>query len=53
MIGKNVTLINACSQNWRIRAEGDVKIGNQSDKILSKNGHFLKLVTDGEKYYII
>ncbi len=52
-IGKELLLMNASSSVWKIRAEEGVKIGGQTEKILNKTGNYLKLVSDGEKYYIL
>jgi len=53
LFGKRLSLINASSNSWKITVAEDGKIGPQSEKSLNKNGQFLKLVSDGEKYYII
>ncbi len=53
LFGKRLSLINASSNSWKITVAEDGKIGTQSEKSLNKNGQFLKLVSDGEKYYII
>ena len=45
--------MNVSSSVWKIRAEEGVKIGGQTEKILNKTGNYLKLVSDGEKYYIL
>ncbi len=52
-IGKELLVMNASSSVWKIRAEEGVKIGGQIEKILNKSGNYLKLVSDGEKYYIL
>jgi hypothetical protein len=36
-----------------ICGEEGIKIGGQPEKILNKMGTYLKLVSDGEKYYIL
>jgi hypothetical protein len=52
-IGKELLVMNSSSSVWKIRAEEGVKIGGQTEKILNKTGSYLKLVNDGEKYYIL
>jgi len=52
-LGKSITVLNASSNSWKISVENDGKIGSQNEKVLSKNGQFIKLVADGEKYYIL
>ena len=52
-IGKEILVMNTSSSVWKIRAEEGVKIGGQTEKILSKTGNYIKLVNDGEKYYIL
>jgi hypothetical protein len=52
-IGKELLIMNASSSVWKIRAEEGVKIGGQTEKVLNKTGNYLKLVNDGEKYYIL
>ena len=45
--------MNISSSIWKIRVEEGIKIGGQIEKILNKTGNYLKLVSDGEKYYIL
>jgi hypothetical protein len=52
-IGKELLVMNTSSSVWKIRAEEGVKIGGQTEKVLNKLGSYLKLVSDGEKYYIL
>ena len=52
-LGKELLIINTGSSVWKIRVEEGVKIGGQTEKILNKLGNYLKLVSDGEKYYIL
>ena len=52
-IGKELMIMNASPSIWKIRVEEGVKIGGQNEKILNKIGNYLKLVSDGEKYYIL
>jgi len=52
-IGKELLIINTSTSVWKIRSEEGVKIGGQSEKILNKLGSYIKLVSDGEKYYIL
>ena len=52
-IGKELLIINTSSSIWKIRVEEGIKIGGQIEKILNKSGNYLKLVSDGEKYYIL
>ena len=52
-LGKELLIMNTSSSVWKIRAEEGVKIGGQTEKILNKLGNYLKLVSDGEKYYIL
>ena len=52
-VGKELLIMNTSSFVWKIRAEEGVKIGGQTEKILNKLGNYLKLVSDGEKYYIL
>jgi hypothetical protein len=52
-LGKEILIMNTSSSVWKIRAEEGIKIGGQTEKILNKLGNYLKLVSDGEKYYIL
>ena len=52
-VGKELLIMNTSSFVWKIRVEEGVKIGGQTEKILNKLGNYLKLVSDGEKYYIL
>ena len=52
-IGKELLVMNISSSVWKIRVEEGIKIGGQLEKILNKTGNYLKLVNDGEKYYIL
>ena len=52
-IGKEILVMNTSTSVWKVRVEDGVKIGGQTEKILNKTGNYLKLVTDGEKYYIL
>ena len=51
--GMSFLIINTNNSPWVITAENNVKINNQYEKNLIRANHFLKLITDGEKYYII
>ena len=53
LIGKRIYIINAGSNVWKINVEEGKKIGGQLEKSLSKNGQYLKLICDGEKYFIL
>lgn len=52
-IGKEILVMNTSSSIWKIKVEEGIKIGGQVEKILNKTGNYLKLVSDGEKYYIL
>ena len=52
-IGKELLIMNVSQSIWKIRVEEGIKIGGQNEKILNKMGNYLKLVSDGEKYYIL
>jgi hypothetical protein len=52
-IGKELLILNTSPSIWKIRVEEGIKIGGQTEKILNKSGNYLKLVSDGEKYYIL
>ena len=45
--------MNTSQSIWKIRVEEGIKIGGQNEKILNKIGNYIKLVSDGEKYYIL
>jgi len=53
IFGKRITIINAGNNSWKITVLDDGKIGTHSEKNLSKNGQYIKIVCDGEKYYVI
>ena len=52
-IGKELLVMNSSQSIWKIRVEEGIKIGGQTEKILNKTGNYLKLASDGEKYYIL
>jgi len=51
--GKRFNIVNTSNLSWKLLVADEHKIGNQAEKSLSKNGQFVKLISDGEKYYII
>jgi len=53
LIAKRLTIINTSNNVWKISVEGGLKIGTQSEKTLNKGGQYVKLLSDGEKYYVI
>ena len=53
LIGKTFLILNTNNSPWVITAEKGVKINNQFEKNLIRSYHFLRLITDGEKYYLI
>ena len=52
-IGKELLLLNTSQSIWKIRVEEGIKVGEKNEKILNNMGNYLKLVSDGEKYYIL
>lgn len=53
LIGKTLTIINSGNTSWKVTVADDGKIGSQNEKSLNKAGQYVKLITDGEKYYVI
>ena len=53
MVGQQLLIINTSDNTWKISALSNVKIGGQYEKSLNKEGHYIKLLIDIEKYYII
>ena len=53
MVGRNLLIINTGDNTWKISAQSNVKIGGQYEKNLNKEGNYIKLLIDIEKYYII
>jgi hypothetical protein len=53
MVGRQILIINTGDNTWKISAQSNVKIGGQYEKSLNKEGHYIKLLIDIEKYYII
>ena len=53
MVGRQILLINTGDNTWKISASSNIKIGGQYEKNLNKEGHYIKLLVDSEKYYII
>ena len=53
MVGRQLLIINTGDNTWKISAFSNIKIGGQYEKNLNKEGHYIKLLVDSEKYYII
>ena len=53
MVGRQLLIINTSDNTWKISALSNFKIGGQYEKSLNKEGHYIKLLIDIEKYYII
>lgn len=53
MVGKTFLILNTNNSPWVIAAENGVKINNQFEKNLIRSYHYLRLITDGEKYFLI
>ena len=53
MVGRQLLIINTGDNTWKLSASSNVKIGGQYEKSLNKEGHYIKLLIDTEKYYII
>ena len=46
------TFINTKNSPWVITVETNIKIGNNYEKNLIRNGHFIRIITDGSGYFI-
>jgi len=53
LFGKMLSIINTGNYTWKVNVSDDGKIGGQNEKTISKNGQYLKLVSDGQKYFVI
>jgi hypothetical protein len=53
MIGKTFLILNTNNSPWVIAVENGIKINNQFEKNLIRSYHYLRLITDGEKYFLI
>ena len=53
MVGRQLLIINTGDNTWKISASSNIKIGGQYEKNLNKEGHYIKLLVDSDKYYII
>ena len=53
MVGRQLLIINTSDNTWKISALSNFKIGGQYEKSLNKEGHYIKLLIDIEKYYVI
>ena len=52
-MGKKIMILNTCNQSFKISIEKNGKFGTVNEKTLTKNGHYLNIVCDGQKYFIL